>query len=172
MPFYLKEKDVVPEVVGFKSALIVPCRFCPAASLAVRGNQPFIELLRGHLKTECYEEFIANLRSRLKRQGVRTGVFGSSIFSYAHCMWTSGKREKLLSRASEYEAVVVLGCDGAYESVCDIVKSADCVVLHGMESEGILSLTTKFGWPFKISLGLAGLTRMHRSADRTEIFSQ
>ena len=34
MPFYLKEVDVIPEVAKFQSVLIVPCRFCPAASLA------------------------------------------------------------------------------------------------------------------------------------------
>ena len=40
MPIYLKDVDVVAEVAKFQSALIVPCRFCPAASLAVRNNKP------------------------------------------------------------------------------------------------------------------------------------
>lgn len=162
MPFYLKEVDVVRELAEFQSVLIVPCRFCPAASLAVRNNQPFIKLSHGHLKTECYEDFIRKMQSRLEKEGVRTAVFRSSIFSYAHCMWTSGKRTKLLKRASEYDAVAVLGCEGAYDSVCDIIKSTNCQVFHGMESEGVLSLTTKLDWPLTISLELAGLTEMGR----------
>ena len=39
MPMYLKDVDVVPEVAKFQSALIVLCRFCPAASLAMRGGE-------------------------------------------------------------------------------------------------------------------------------------
>ncbi len=46
MPIYLKEVDVVSEVAKFQSALIVICRFCPAASLAVRNDKPFIEFFR------------------------------------------------------------------------------------------------------------------------------
>lgn len=162
MPFYLKEVDVVRELAAFQSVLIVPCRFCPAASLAVRNDEPFLKFSHGHLKTECYEDLIRKMQSRLKEEGVRTGVFRSSILSYAHCMWTSGKRNKLLKRASEYDAVVVLGCEGAYDSVCDIVESTDCQVFHGMESEGVLSLTTKLAWPLTLSLELAGVTQMCR----------
>jgi hypothetical protein len=36
MPFYLKELDIIPQVAGLQSVMIVPCRFCPAASLAVK----------------------------------------------------------------------------------------------------------------------------------------
>jgi len=42
MPIYLKDVDVVPEVSKFQSALIVLCRFCPAASLAMRKDKPSI----------------------------------------------------------------------------------------------------------------------------------
>ena len=66
MPFYLKEADVVPEVAKFQSVLIVPCRFCPAASMAVRKSRPFLEFFRGHLKTRCFEKIIKNLQSRLE----------------------------------------------------------------------------------------------------------
>ena len=51
MPFYLKELDIVPRVDVLESVLIVPCRFCPAASLAVREKKPYIELFRKFLKT-------------------------------------------------------------------------------------------------------------------------
>ena len=55
MPTYLKDVDVVPEVAKFQSALIVLCRFCPAASLAVRNDKPYIEFFRRLLKTQPYE---------------------------------------------------------------------------------------------------------------------
>jgi hypothetical protein len=158
MPFYLKEVDVVPEVAKFQSVLIVPCRLCPAVSLAVRKNRPFIQFSRNPLRTECYEDHIANLQSRLEDEGVQTEVFRSSILNYAHCMWTPRKREKLLKRISEFDAVVVLGCEAAYESVCDLIKSIDCQVFNGMESEGLLNVIPKINWPFNISLELSGVT--------------
>ena len=43
MPLYLNELDVVPEVEGAKSVLIVPCRMCPATSLSLRNNKPLFE---------------------------------------------------------------------------------------------------------------------------------
>ena len=162
MPFYLKQLDVVPDLAEFKSVLIVPCRFCPAASLAVRNNKPYIAFFRSLLKTRCYEDLIKDLRSRLEREGVKVDVFRSSILHYVLCMWTSKKRKNLLERASAYDAVVVMGCDGAYEGVCDVVKSTECQVFHGMESEGVMTLTTKLEWPLNISLELFGVTPMQR----------
>lgn len=41
MPVYLKDINAFPELESFKSVLIVPCRFCPAASVAVRRNHPY-----------------------------------------------------------------------------------------------------------------------------------
>lgn len=161
MPFYLKEVEIVPEVAKFKSALIVPCRFCPAASLAVRKNQPFIQFFRRLLKTECYENLIKSAKSRLEKEGVKTKVFRSSIFNYVLCMWTSRKREKLLKYASEYEAVVVMGCECAYEGVRDMIKTTNCQVFQGMESEGAFAVTPKFKWPLNISLELSGVTKIH-----------
>ena len=75
MPFYLKELDIVPRVAGLRSVLIVPCRFCPAASLAVREKKPYIELFRKFLKTKAYESFIQALKGRLKGEGIKTAVF-------------------------------------------------------------------------------------------------
>lgn len=158
MPFYLKEVDVVPEVVKFQSALIVLCRFCPAASLALRKEQPYIEFFRSFLRTESYEQHINNMQSRLEKEGLKTSVFRGNLLNFVICMWTSGKREKLLELAHQYEAVVVMGCEGAFENVCDIVKSADCQVFHGMESEGVLMAVPKFQWPFNISLELSSVT--------------
>ena len=158
MPFYLKEVDVVSEVATRQSCLIVLCRFCPAASLAVRKQQPYIELFHRFLKTESYEQLIGNMQSRLEKEGVKTGVFKGNLLNYIICMWTSGQRKKLLEHAAQYEAVVVMGCEGAYQSVCDILKSTDCKVYLGMESEGILNTIPKFHLPFNISLSLSSIT--------------
>jgi hypothetical protein len=73
-------------------------------------------------------------------------------------MWTSGQRKKLLKHAHQYEAVVVIGCEAAYKSVCDIIKSTDCKVFLGMESEGVFNATPKFHLPFNISLELSSVT--------------
>jgi hypothetical protein len=76
-------------------------------------------------------------------------------------MWTPKKRDKLLKRMTEFEAVIVLGCESAYESVSDLSESIDCQVFNGMESEGLLNVTPKFNWPFNISLELSGVTQMY-----------
>ena len=70
MPFYLHEADITPAVADLKSLLIVPCRFCPAASLAVTENKPYFEPFRRLLRTEAYESYIHGLKSRLEFEGV------------------------------------------------------------------------------------------------------
>ncbi len=144
MPIYLKDVDVVAEVAKFQSALIVLCRFCPAASLAIRNDKPYIEFFRRLLKTEPYEELIDKMQTRLKKEGLKTGVFKGNLLNYLICLWTSGGRKKLIKHASQFEAVVVMGCENAYESVQDILKSTDCRVIHGMESEGVLNAIPNF----------------------------
>ncbi len=166
MPFYLKEVDVVPEVVKFKSALIVLCRFCPAASLAVRKHTPYLELFRTFLKTEPFEQLVDNMQSGLVKEGVKTSVFKGNLLNYLICMWTAGQRKKLLKLAHQYEAVVVMGCEGAYESVCDIIKAADCQIFHSMESEGVLNAIPKFKLPCNISLEKFNVTPIHH--EKTE----
>jgi len=160
MPTYLKEVEVVPEVAKFQSALIVLCRFCPAASLAIRNDKPYIEFFRRLLKTEPYEELIDKMQSRLKKEGLKTGVFKGNLLNYLICMWTSGQRKKLINNASQFEAVVVMGCENAYESVQDILKSTDCKVFHGMESEGLMNAIPKVHLPFNISLEKFKVTPM------------
>jgi len=152
MPIYLKDVDVVPEVAKFQSALLVICRFCPAASLAVRNDKPYIEFFRRLLKTEPYEELIDNMQSRLKKEGLKTSVFRGNLLNYLICLWTSGGRKKFIKHASQFEAVVVMGCESAYESVQEILKETNCRVFQGMESEGVLNAIPKVHLPFNISL--------------------
>ena len=160
MPTYLKNVDVVPEVAKFQSALIVLCRFCPAVSLAVRNDKPYIEFFRRLLKTEPYEELIDNMQSRLKKEGLKTGVFKGNLINYLICLWTSGGRKKLIKHANQFEAIVVMGCESAYESVQEILKSTDCQVFHGMESEGVLNAIPKIRLPFNLWLERFKVTPM------------
>src|SRR5512139_1436599 len=117
MPFYLKDRDISSDIGMVDSVLIVPCRFCPAASLAVRERKPYIELFRKFLRTPSYESYIQVLKSSLESQGIRTGVFDSKLpHQFVLCMWTSGRRKGLARHAIGYDAIIVLGCDAAVET--------------------------------------------------------
>jgi hypothetical protein len=169
MPFYLKELDIFPRVAGLRSVLIVPCRFCPAASLAVREKKPYIELFRKFLKTEAYESFIQALKGRLKGEGIKTAVFDSKLpHHFVACMWTSGRRRKLAKCAAEFEGVVVLGCEATVEIVRDAIRSADCRVIEGMENEGIMSVLPTVSFPFNISLEVQGITSVIKKESKEE----
>ncbi len=74
-------------------------------------------------------------------------------------MWTSRRRRKLLKRAREHDAVVVLGCEAAGQTVREALKSTDCKVIQGMESEGIMSIKPVVRLPAKLSLELESITR-------------
>ena len=159
MPFYLKERDILPQVAGLQSVLIVPCRFCPAASLAVREKKPYIELFRKFLKTEAYESFIQALKRRLEDQGIKTSVFRSRLpHQFVACMWTSRRRRKLARRAAVFDGVVVVGCEATVETVRDAIGPADCRVVQAMETEGIMNVLPTVSFPLNISLHVQGIT--------------
>ena len=159
MPFYLKESDVLPQVAGLRSVLIVPCRFCPAASLAVREKKPYIELFRRLLRTAAYESFIHALRRRLEHAGTETAVFDAKLLHhFLPCMWTLGRRRELAKRAAKFEGVVVLGCDAAVDVVRGAIESTGCRVIQGMEIEGIMSVVPTVRFPLNISLTVQGIT--------------
>jgi hypothetical protein len=159
MPVYLKEIDEYPELESFKSVLIIPCRFCPAASMAVRTNRPYFEFLRKFLKTAPYEELIETIKSNLEEKGVKTDVFKSYWpHQFVVCMWTIRRRKKLLKRARQYDALVVLGCEAAVDTIHDAVKQTSCKVFQGMRSEGIMSIQPQFRLPCNISLDLNNVT--------------
>ena len=152
MPIHFNDLDVVPEVAGLSSALIVPCNMCPAVTVAVREKKPFMQLFRSFLKSAPFEQYMRALQSRLRENGVTTKVFKSSFpHQWFMCMWTSGKRKKLQKHAEKYEAVIVLGCDSATETVRDVVKSTDCKVIEGMKVTGIMNAKLSFHLPSNIS---------------------
>jgi len=159
MPVYLKDINEFPELERFKTALIVPCRFCPAASMAVRTNRPYFEFFRRFLKTVPYDELIETIKANLEKTGVKADVFKSYWpHQFVVCMWTKRRRKKLSMRASKYDALVVLGCEAAVDTIHDAVKSTSCMVFQGMRSEGIMSIQPLFHMPCNISLELNNVT--------------
>ena len=159
MPFYLKESDIVPQVAGLQSVLIVPCGFCPAVSLAVSEKKPYIELFRKFWRTEAYESFIQALKCGIEEKGIKTTVFDIKLpHHYVACMWTYGRRRELAKQAAKFEGVVVLGCEATVEIVRDALRSVDCRVIEGMKSEGIMNVVPKVSFPFDISLEVKGIT--------------
>lgn len=152
MPIHLNELDVVPEVEGLGSVLIVACNMCAGASLAMKENRPFIQFFRNLLKSPPLERYIRRLQSQLSEKGVKTKKFeGGVIQQFFLCLWTSRQRNKLQTYAKEYEAVIVLGCDSAIKTVSDSVKGSDCHVIKGMEVAGIMNTKPKFYLPCNIS---------------------
>ena len=152
MPIHFEDLDVVSEVAGLSSALIVPCKMCPAVTVAERERKPFIELFKSFLKSAPFEQYLREMQSLLKENGVNTDVFKSYIpHQWFMCMWTSSQRKKLKKFLSQYEAVIVLGCDSATATVRDLVKSTNCKVIEGMEVTGIMNAQLRFHLPCDVS---------------------
>jgi len=152
MPIHFNDVDVVSEVEGLSSALIVPCNLCPAVTVAVREDKPFMQLFKSVLKSAPFEQYVSALQSRLLEKGVSTEVFKSKLYhQWFLCMWTSGRRQKLRRHARQYDAVIVLGCESATETVRDAVESTDCRVIEGMQVAGIMNAQLKFQLPGNVS---------------------
>jgi hypothetical protein len=152
MPIHFEDLDVVSEASGLKSALIVPCNMCPGVTVAVREGKPFLQLFKHCLKCAPFEQYIMDMQSRLKEKGLNTKVFKSNIpHQWFMCMWTSGQRNKLQEYAKQFEALIVLGCDSATETVRDTVKTINCKVIEGMKVTGIMNAQLKFDFPCNIS---------------------
>ena len=152
MPIHFNDLDVVSEVAGLSSALIVPCNMCPAVTVAVRERKPFMQLFRSFLKSAPFESYLKALQSRLSENGVKTKVFKSILYhQWFMCMWTSGKRKTLQKCAKQYDAVIVLGCESATATVRGVVKSDDCKVVEGMKVAGIMNAELGFHLPANVS---------------------
>lgn len=152
MPIHFHDLDVTSELEGVRSALIVPCYMCPAVTVSLRKQRPFMKLFRSLLTSAPFEEYIRDMQSRLNEKGVDTRVFKSRLYhQWFMCMWTSGRQKKLRKYAEHYDAVIVLGCDSATETVRDAVKSTGCRVIEGMEVTGIMNAKLRFHLPANIS---------------------
>jgi hypothetical protein len=151
MPIHLDDLDVVSQVAGLDSVLIIPCNLCPAVTVAVRENQPFMNLLRSILKSAPFEDYIKTIQSKLEKRGVKTKVFKSLLYhKWFMCMWTSGQRRKLQKYLKKYEAAIVLGCDTATETVINEAKYTNCKVIEGMEVTGLMNAKLNLRFPAKL----------------------
>lgn len=160
MPFLLNDRDVSAEVVSLRSVLIVPCRFCPAASLAVRESKPYLRLFRNFLATPSYQSYVEALKSRLEGEGITAAVFASRLpHQFVACMWTAGRRKALAKRAARYDAALVLGCEAAVATVRSALP-AHYRVIAGMALEGIMTVTPRVRFPVDISLEVGSVTRV------------
>jgi len=169
MPVYLKDINDLSELERFRSVLIVPCRFCPAASLAVRRNVPYFKFLTNFLKTAPYEQYIKTMQSNLEKKGVKVDIFKSYWpHQFVMCMWTSRRRKNLMKRARNYDAVVVLGCEAAVQTVCDSIDSNFSKLFQGMRTEGIMSIKPLLHFPCNIALELNRVTPLIYQAENPE----
>lgn len=158
MPFYLNDADVKSQVAGLRSVLIVPCRFCPAVSMAVRENKPYFEPLRRLLRTEAYESYIKALKHDLEVEGIEVAVFDSKlVHQFVACMWTERRRRAFAKRASQFDGVVVLGCNAAVDTMRNALGHSDCRLVGGMVEEGIMNVVPAFSPPASLSLALKGI---------------
>ena len=171
MPVYLKDTHDFQQLEQFDSVLIVPCRFCPAASLALRNNEPYFEFFRYILKTAAYERYIETMKSELEKRGVKADVFRSRVpHQFVVCMWTRRRRKQLMRRAKKYDAVVVLGCEAAVQTILDSVDDASFQVVQGMRTEGIMSILPRFQWPDSITLQLNSITPLLHQKQGSELW--
>ena len=107
--------------------------------------------------------------SRFEKKGIKTSIFKSYLpHQFILCLWTSKRRKKLLESAKKFEALVVLGCEGAVQTVRDSVKSAACKVFQGMKSEGVMSLKPRFHLPGNISLELDSVCQIIHQTQQSE----
>jgi len=173
MPVYLKDIHDFRQLEQFHSVLIVPCRFCPAASLAVRNNEPYFEFFRHLLQTDAYERYIETIKSELEKKGVKADVFRSRMpHQFVVCMWTRRRRKQLMKRTKKYDALVVLGCEAAVQTILDSVDTASVQVVQGMRTEGIMSILPRFKWPGNITLQLNSITPLLHQNQGSEPWMQ
>lgn len=152
MPIHLEELDVVSKVAGIGSTLITACNMCAGASLAMNENRPFLQFFESRLKSPPLERYIRRLQSQLLEKGVHSTKFQAGVIQqFFLCLWTSRQRKKLQENAKQFDAVIVLGCDSALETVRETIKESGCEVIKGMEVAGIMNTKTRFHLPFNIS---------------------
>jgi hypothetical protein len=152
MPIHFHDVDLTAEISGLKSALIVPCIMCPAVTISIREQKPLMRFLRNPFKSAPFEQYLEKLQARLQKSGVKSDVFNSRLYQHWFlCMWSAGRRRKLQACAKNYEAVIILGCDSATETIRDAVKSSGCKVIEAMEVGGLTNAKLKYGFPDKIS---------------------
>jgi len=151
MPMHFKDRDVVSPLSGLNSALIVPCYMCPAVTVAVREGRPFLQGFRSLLKSLPFDDYLKDLQAGLAKDGITSKIFGAGFYhQWFMCMWTWRRRKKLAREAAKFDAVIVLGCGSATETVLEATKETDCKVVEGMEFTGIMNAKMTFRLPCNV----------------------
>lgn len=118
----------------------------------MQNDGPWLEFFKNGLKTAALEDHIREIRDPLEERGVRTDVFTMRAPLPTMCLWTKGQRARLLKRAGDYEAVVVLGCDSAAFTAQQVLNDTNCQVILGMKMVGITNATVAHRFPLKFEL--------------------
>jgi hypothetical protein len=161
MPIHLDELNVVHELDGSGSALIVACNMCAGASCAQRENRPFIEFFKSRLKSPPLERYIARLSVQLGENGVKAEKFKAGVIQqFFLCLWSLKQRRRFRECAKEHSAVIVLGCDSAIKTVQDALYGTGCHVIKGMEVAGVTNTKTRVSWPGRIYFEDSSTARM------------
>jgi len=169
MPVYLTEIEEFSELEEFESVLIVPCRFCPAASTAISHEASYFEFFTHLLKTPTYEQYLNTVQFRLEQMGITVGVFRSFLpHQFVICMWTTRRRAKLKKVARKYDAVLVMGCEAALDTIQDSIDGSVSRVFMGMRTQGIMSIKPLFHLPGNVSLELNRVTPLVHNSNSDE----
>ena len=150
MPVNVTPRDVSADLAGFDSVLIASCPVCPPMCLAMQKKEPFIEFFKHGIKTAAFEDHIRTIRNSLAKRGVRTGVFSIHAPTPMMCLWTKRQRARLLKRAKDYEAVLILACDSGTESATDALKDTDCQIIQSLNMNGVINATTSIRFPLTV----------------------
>ena len=118
--------------------------------IAMQKEEPFIEFFKHGTKTPAFEDYIQSIRDSLAQRGVRTGVFSIHAPTPMMCLWTTRQRARLLKRAKDYEAVLILACDSGTESAKDALKGTDCQVIQSLDMDGVVNATTSIRFPLTV----------------------
>lgn len=80
------------------------------------------------------------------------------VHQFVLCMWSEKRRKKLLKQAAKYEALLVLGCEAAFQTVRYAVKSYSGHIHQGLVTKGLMSIRPRISLTGKVSLDLESLT--------------
>ncbi|MDJ0639804.1 MAG: hypothetical protein QNJ20_13285 [Paracoccaceae bacterium] len=144
MPIFLEPIDVIDELKDFQSVLIVSCPVCPPMCVSIQQKKPFLQPLKHGVKTKAFEDYVASIQDALAKHGVRSGAFTMRLPVPMMCLWTKRQRARILKRAQNFEAVLVLGCDSATYTAVDALRETDCKVHQGMQVKTITNATMTF----------------------------
>jgi hypothetical protein len=152
VPLFLEPVDVLHDLEGVRSVLIVSCPICPAFSLAMRQTAPLVDVAKSGLKPIALRDHVAKLRKALESQGVRTEAFTIYAPIPMMCLWTQRQHRRLAKQARRFEAALVLGCESAAYTATQALKDTGCKVVQAMRLQGITNATIGYERSMKLVL--------------------